>query len=60
MLLGAQTKRLAAGLNPVLIPTADVQRLLRIPGIGRVVAFTIILEIAGISRFPSAGDFVSA
>lgn len=58
-LLNAQAKRLAAELNPVLIPTPDVQRLLWIPGIGRVVAFTIWLEIDGIPRFPSARDFVS-
>ena len=58
-LLGAQAKRLAAELNPVLLPTPDVQRLLWIPGIGRVVAFTIWLEIDGIARFPSARDFVS-
>jgi hypothetical protein len=40
-LLGEQAKRLAAELNPVLIPSPDVQRLLWIPGIGRVVAFTM-------------------
>lgn len=58
-LLGEQAKQLAAELNPVLIPNADVQRLLWIPGIGRVVAFTIYLEVDGIARFPSARDFVS-
>jgi transposase len=58
-LLGPQAKQLAAELNPVLIPTSDVQRLLWIPGIGRVVAFTIWLEVVGIQRFPSARDFVS-
>ena len=58
-LLGGQAKQLAAELNPVLIPNPDVQRLLWIPGIGRVVAFTIYLEIDGIQRFPSSRDFVS-
>ena len=58
-LLGAQATRLAAELNPMLIPTPDVQRLLWIPGIGRVVACTIMLEIDDIRRFPSARDFVS-
>ena len=58
-LLGDQARRLAAELNPVLIPTPDVQRLLWIPGIGRVVAFTIWREVDGIGRFPSARDFVS-
>jgi transposase len=58
-LLGVQAKQLAAALNPLLIPTPDVQRLLWIPGIGRLVAFTILLEVDGIARFPSARDFVS-
>lgn len=42
-----------------MVPTADVQRLLWIPGIGKLVAFTIVLEVDGIGRFPSARDFVS-
>jgi transposase len=58
-LLGVHAKQLAAELNPVLLPTADVQRLLWIPGIGRLAAFTIWLEVDGIGRFPSARDFVS-
>lgn len=58
-LLGAQGTWLAAELNPLLIPTPDVQRLLWVPGIGRIVAFTIMLEVDGIARFPSARDFVS-
>ena len=58
-LLTAQARRLVRELDPRLIPTPDVQRLLWIPGIGRIVAFTIWLEIDGIARFPSARDFVS-
>jgi transposase len=58
-LRGEQARQLAAELNPVLIPTPDVQRLLWIPGIGRVVAFTIWLEAGGIQRFPGARDVVS-
>lgn len=58
-LLGDQARRLASALNPRLIPTPDVQRLLWVPGIGRIVAFTILLEIDGIARFPSSRDFVS-
>lgn len=38
---------------------ADVQRLLWIPGLGKVNAFTIYTEIDGITRFPSAGQFFS-
>ncbi|MCU0626579.1 MAG: IS110 family transposase [Gemmatimonadaceae bacterium] len=58
-LVGEQSTALAAQLNPVLIPTPDVQRRLWIPGIGRVIAFTIWLEVDGIQRVPSARDFVS-
>src|SRR5215207_1530527 len=58
-LLGTQGKRLAAELNPLLVPTPDAQRLLWVPGIGRIVAFTILLEVDRIARFPSARDFVS-
>jgi transposase len=58
-LLGAQAKQLGAALNPLLIPTPDVQRLVWIPGIGRLAAFTIALEVDGVARFPSARDFVS-
>lgn len=43
----------------MLIPTRDVQRLLWIPGTGRIVAFTIWPEVDGIQRFPSARAFVS-
>ena len=48
-LLGTQGTRLAAALNPLLVPTPDVQRLLWIPGIGRIVAFMILLEVDGIA-----------
>ena len=58
-LLAAQAKRLTAALDPLLVPTPDVQRLVWVPGIGRIVAFTIALEVDGVARFPSARDFVS-
>jgi transposase len=58
-LLGAHAKRLTQALDPLLIPTPEVQRLVWVPGIGRIVAFTIALEVDGIARFPSARDFVS-
>jgi transposase len=59
-LLGAHARRLAAVLNPLLRSTPDVQRLVWVLGIGRIVASTIVLEIDGFSRFPSARDFVSS
>lgn len=58
-LLSSQAKRLEHELEPLLIPTDDVQRLLWVPGVGKLVAFTIILEVDGIERFPSARTFVS-
>jgi transposase len=58
-MLAAQVKTLERELVPLLVPDADVQRLLWIPGVGKIAAFTLILEIDGIERFPSARDFVS-
>jgi transposase len=54
-----QQIRLERTLYPSLIPDADVQRLLWIPGLGKVNAFTIYTEIDGIGRFPSPGQFFS-
>jgi transposase len=58
-LLTQQIRRLEQQLQPTLIPNADVQRLLWIPGIGKIAAFTLYLEIDGIARFPDARHFCS-
>ncbi len=58
-LLHEQIKTLEASLHPHLIPNEDIQRLLWIPGIGKVNAFTIYTEIDGVERFPSARQFFS-
>jgi transposase len=58
-LLDEQILRLEKYLHPVLIPNDDIQRLLWIPGIGKLNAFTIYLEIDGIDRFLSDKHFVS-
>ena len=58
-LLGDQIHRVEKQLQPELIPNPDVQRLLWIPGIGKIVAFTLYLEIDGIERFPSVRQFFS-
>jgi len=58
-LLTEQIATLERALYPHLIPNADVQRLLWIPGLGKVNAFTLYTEIDGIARFPSAGQFFS-
>jgi len=57
VLLTAQIKRLERQLLPTLIPDADVQRLLWVPGVGKVAAFTLYLEIDGIQRFPHVRAF---
>ena len=58
-LLAEQIHTLERALYPYLIPDVDVQRLLWIPGLDKVNAFTIYTEIDGIARFPSAGQFFS-
>ena len=58
-LLRQQIKTLEAALHPYLIPNEDIQRLLYIPGIGKINAFTLYTEIDGIERFPSARQFFS-
>ncbi|MDZ4700389.1 MAG: transposase [Rhodothermales bacterium] len=50
---------LEEALYPELVPDADIQRLIRIPGIGKIVAFTVMLEIDTIERFESEGQFLS-
>jgi transposase len=58
-LLETQITTLERALYPQLIPNDDVQRLLWIPGLGKVNAFTLYTEIDGITRFPSARQFLS-
>lgn len=57
--LDVQIKSLERALNEVLIPNADIQRLLWVPGIGRINAFTLYLEVGRIARFGSVGQFHS-
>ena len=58
-LLEDQIHLVERALYPYLIPNPDVQRLLWVPGLGKVNAFTIYTEIDGISRFPSERQFFS-
>jgi len=58
-LLSKQIKDLERRLDHILIPVEGVQRLLSIPGIGKITAYTIYLEIDGISRFPDVKNFFS-
>ena len=55
----SQILALEKSLHPILIPNDDIQHLLAIPGIGKLTAFTIYLEIDGIERFISDKHFVS-
>jgi transposase len=58
-LLSEQMLDLEKQLYPFLIPNDDVQRLLWIPGIGKMNAFTILLEVDDINRFPDIKNFFS-
>jgi transposase len=58
-LLTDQMMTLEKSLYPKLIPNEDVQRLLWIPGIGKMNAFTAVLEIGDINRFASESNFFS-
>jgi len=58
-LLDAQTLDLEKQLYPDLIPNDDIQRLLWIPGIGKMNAFTIYLEVDNINRFADEKHFFS-
>ena len=50
----------SSGFSPNSSPTPRwIQRLLWIPGVGKIVAFTLYLEIDGIERFPTVRQFFS-
>jgi transposase len=59
ILLEEQMLTLEKSLYPTLIPNDDIQRLLWIPGIGKMNAFTLLLEIGNINRFPTESNFFS-
>src|SRR5687767_4936621 len=56
-LLTTHVRRLERQLRDRVLPTPDVQRLVWIPGIGALVAYTLVLEIDDITRFPSVRHF---
>jgi len=58
-LLTTHVRRLERQLRDRVLPTPDVQRLVWIPGIGALVAYTLVLEIDDITRFPSVRHFHS-
>lgn len=58
-LLEAQIKALVKRIHRELKPNEAVRRLRRIPGIGRLSAWTLYLEIDGIERFETERKFFS-
>ena len=58
-ILNEQMLELEKQLYPFLIPNEDIQRLLWIPGIGKMNAFTILLEVDDIGRFADVKNFFS-
>ncbi len=58
-LLNEQILDLEKQLYPSLIPNEDIQRLLWIPGIGKMNAFNIVLEVDEINRFADVKNFFS-
>lgn len=59
VLLNRQVKHLEKRISRELKPNETVARLRRIPGIGRLNAWTLYLEIDGIERFATDGNFFS-
>jgi transposase len=59
VLLTTQVRRLEHQLRDRVLPTPDVQRLVWIPGVGALVAYTLALEIDDITRFPTVRHFHS-
>ncbi len=54
-----QILTLEKSIHPELLPNEDIQRLLWIPGIGKMNAFTSFLEIYDITRFETVNNFFS-
>lgn len=58
-LLITQVRRLEHILRDRVLSTPNAQRLVWVPGIGKLVAYTLLLEIDDIHRFPSVRHFHS-
>jgi transposase len=57
--LTEQVKELEKTIYPQVVLNEDVQRILWIPGIGKINAFTIHLEVVNFMRFPTEKHFFS-
>lgn len=58
-LLVTHIRRLERELKDRVLATPEAQRLVWVPGIGKMVAYTLLLEIDDIGRFPSVRHFHS-
>jgi transposase len=58
-LLKSHIQRLDHELRDRVLATPDAQRLVWVPGVGKIVAYTLLLEIDDIHRFPSVRHFHS-
>lgn len=58
-LLTAQIKKIERITQELIIDDPDLRRLLWIPGLGKINAFSIFLEVEDIDRFPSERHFFS-
>lgn len=58
-LLKTQVQTLEHQLRDRVLATPEAQRLVWVPGIGKMVAYTLLLEIDDIHRFPSVRHFHS-
>ena len=59
VLLKTHVKRLAHELRDRVLATPEAQRLVWVPGIGNIVAYTLLLESDDIARFPTVRHFHS-
>ena len=57
--LGDEIEKLEARLLEACVPMSGWDLINSIPGIGRVLATIILLEVGNIARFPDVGDFAS-
>ena len=57
--LKTQIRRIEHELRDRVLATPDAQRLVWLPGIGKMVAYTLLLEIDDIQRFPTVRRFHS-
>jgi len=57
--LTQQIRRLEKSITKKVKLNKAFQHLLTVPGIGKILAMTIMLEVGDISRFPKVGNFAS-